>query len=455
MRGLRQLLAKEVKDLLRDPRILLPFIFSALILPIVGLVVYVGYEKAIVTVITKPILEVSLVDLDNGSYSRLLMEYLHRENVNVTIFEDIDRALREGRSDIVVVIPPDFSEKFEAMIRNGSDRPRILVIQRILSMSMGLESVRASMGLARVSDAVRDMVMDILNVSPQTYSIVSNPLMGYTLIYLERRDAFIALASGVSMLLTIPLVMIPIVIAVVGMSILQIAATSMATENEVKTLETLLTLPIPRTSILLAKMGGAFVVGMIGGILNVAGFAAYVWIAGYKLSKLLTSEYSPVPLDLLREVGVRRLTNPIALIVPSTEFVPYIVVSALIALVFLAVVGVIIGALSSDVRIASTFSGPISVPLIIAVYFISFVDPQTLDPATRIAMLSIPLVQTALITKLAILGTWMNDVVPGIAVSIAATAVLIVVASRMLSMETLARIQYRIKTGFGRRRRTA
>jgi ABC-2 type transport system permease protein len=41
---LKELILKEFKDLVRDPRIWIPFIISALVLPLTGLIVSRWYE---------------------------------------------------------------------------------------------------------------------------------------------------------------------------------------------------------------------------------------------------------------------------------------------------------------------------------------------------------------------------------------------------------------------------
>ncbi len=78
---------------------------------------------------------------------------------------------------------------------------------------------------------------------------------------------------------------------------MQIAATSVAMEKEEKTLETLLTLPMDRLSILLGKLSGSIIVAAVG---------AVAYMAGY--SYLLSSAMSGVPANLNLDFAALGLT---------------------------------------------------------------------------------------------------------------------------------------------------
>ena len=76
------LVAKEVKDLLRDPRVILPFIIGASIMPVLGFVLMVpmraGIEQAIAGARA-----VGFVDLDGSAHSAQLARWLSERGVSV------------------------------------------------------------------------------------------------------------------------------------------------------------------------------------------------------------------------------------------------------------------------------------------------------------------------------------------------------------------------------------
>jgi ABC-2 type transport system permease protein len=70
-------------------------------------------------------------------------------------------------------------------------------------------------------------------------------------------------------------IMLPIMIMVMVMFAIQMAATSIALEKEQKTLETLMTLPVGRLTILAGKLTGSVVIAIAGSISYMIGFSYY------------------------------------------------------------------------------------------------------------------------------------------------------------------------------------
>ncbi len=447
MGALLPLLSKDVKDLLRDPRIFIPFVVSALIMPIIGIVIGVSYQTTIREILTKPVTSVSLVALDNGTYTKELIEYLNESKyVKLYLFNSINEALAKAPSSSVVVIPPGFSKELKYYIEGKAPPPPIIVIQRVYSMGMGLKGLRASIAASVIVNALRSILMKEYNISSYLLQALMSPTYSIPLIYIENREVFIPAWAQALNSLSLPLIIVPMIVAMIGAAVLQIAATSMALENEVRTLETLLTFPIPRTSILASKILSAFGVGILGSVMNVAGFWVYMIIlmkSFGSVSKLLGAVGASK--ELLRLVGIKHIITPIELMIPSPSLGLFVAISAVISVLFLAVLGVLIGSLCSDVRIASTFMAPIMFPLMIGVYFIGFIDPTQLPRLTLYTLLSIPLVQTAILAKLSMMGVWIDFVPLGIFASIAITVVVLWITAKMLNMDRLASIQYKLR----------
>jgi ABC-2 type transport system permease protein len=146
--------------------------------------------------------------------------------------------------------------------------------------------------------------------------------------------------------------LVPLLVISLALTPMQMAATSMAVENEERTLETLLTLPVRPRDILLAKLLGMFAVALLGSALEIAGLLAYFFII-FSIS---------LPGEPQLAAGAARLPGLQlgalqGFIDPSG--VALLGASILLSLFFFAALGVIVGALSRDVRIASTVIGPL------------------------------------------------------------------------------------------------
>jgi len=448
--GLAPLLAKDVKDLLRDPRIMIPFIISALILPVTGLVIGTSYQQTMTSILTKPVTALAVVCLDNTSYSRELLQYLAAiKTIKLYVYQDLSEALRKAPTNSIIVIPPGFGSHLLRYLEKGGSPPRIVVVQRVRSMAMGLKSLRASIAASIITMALKNLAMKFYNVSPRVVQVVTTPVYPIPLVFITNRNVFIPASPQYVNAITLPLIIVPIIVAIIGGTILQMAATSMALENEVRTLETLLTFPIPRIYIVISKIFGSFGVGLLGSSLNILGFWLYIAIIVNSLSSVKLSLAS-IPYRFLQLIGVKNLVNPLNLMVPTPTMAIAIGVSAVVSILFLAVVGVLIGSLCSDVRIASTFMSVIMPPLIIGVYFIAFIDPLQLPKNVLYTLLSIPLMQTAIVSKLAITGVWINFIPFSLVITSIETIVLGFITAKLLNMDKLAYIQYRLSKRFRR-----
>lgn len=212
------------------------------------------------------------------------------------------------------------------------------------------------------------------------------------------------------------------------------AATSTAIENEEKTLEVLLTLPIPRFKILLGKLLGSFSVALLGSALNIAGFITYFYIFSVGFSTTLGN-------------GVE-ITQTLFLIQPG--YILYLVISLVLASLAMATLGVTIGVLSSDVRIATTVSGPISMFVIIPSYYVMFTDVSRLSPIIKSLLYAIPFTQPMIMSK-ELMISQPDQLTPiWLLTSLMFSLTLIVLTSKILMFDKLIRIQ-RI---FSRFRRT-
>ncbi len=451
MAKLAPLLGKDIKDLIRDPRIMIPFVISALIMPIIGVVIGTSYQQTITAVLTKPITAVSIVCLDNTTYSKVLLKYLESmSNVKLYTYHNLSDALANSPTNSIIVIPPGFGYEFEHYLEKGGNPPQIIVVQKVRSMGMGLKSLRASIAASIVINALKSIAMEIYNVSPHVIQVVTNPAYSIPLVFIVNRDVFLPASPQYINAITIPLIIVPIIVAIIGGTILQMSATSMALENEVRTLETLLTFPIPRVYIVLSKIFSSFGVGLLGSTLNIVGFWLYTMIVINSFGSIKSFSSMTLPRQLLEALGIKNLVNPIALMVPGPSMAVAVALSAIISILFLAVLGVLIGSLCSDVRIASTFMSVIMPPLIIGVYFIGFVDPLQLPTNVLYGLLSVPLIQTAIVSKLAITGVWVEYIPVGLLLTGAETLLLGFATAKLLNMDKLACIQYRLSRRFRR-----
>ena len=228
--------------------------------------------------------------------------------------------------------------------------------------------------------------------------------------------------------------LVPLLAISLALTPMQMAATSMAVENEERTLETLLTLPVRPRDILLAKLLGMFAVALLGSALDIAGLLAYFFII---FSVSLPGE-PQLAAGAARLPGLQ-LGALQGFIDPSG--VALLGASILLSLFFFAALGVIVGALSRDVRIASTVIGPLGFLAVIPSYAIVFMSSEMMGPALRTAFYILPVTQPVIAAKDLVSSTLPPETPLYLAASLLFTLGLLWLASKVFAFESLARLQ--------------
>jgi ABC-2 type transport system permease protein len=161
----------------------------------------------------------------------------------------------------------------------------------------------------------------------------------------------------------VPLIIVIVVIMAGGMVI-----TSMGTEKENKTLETLLTLPVSRTSIVVGKLAGAAIVGLIMAVIYMVGM-------GYYMNSLTAS----AAVDLSKYgIGL-------------TAF-DYVLVgiSLFLALISALALCMLLGIFTKNYKAAQSMTMPITFLALIPMFVLIFSDFDTLPLAGQVLVFAIP-----------------------------------------------------------------
>jgi ABC-2 type transport system permease protein len=147
-----------------------------------------------------------------------------------------------------------------------------------------------------------------------------------------------------------------------------IVITSMALEKENKTLETLLTLPVKRTSIVTGKIVAAAVIGLLLAIIYMIGMQFY--LSGFQFSAGLN----------LASYG---------LVITSMDFI-WIGVSLFITLIAGLSLCMLMGTFAKNYKSAQTLTFPITMLAMIPMFITMFADFDTLPLALKIFTFAIP-----------------------------------------------------------------
>ncbi|UNQ73300.1 ABC transporter permease [Infirmifilum sp. NZ] len=433
------LFAKEIKDLLRDPRILVPFILSALIMPVIALVISVPMKTAVEEAV-RGAQNIGVVSYDKGPYSEKLIAWLAGRGFNVTKLpqgnpEEISLEASRRGVRVVLILPETFSRSLTV-----GDVANITVLSVVDEISV-FSGVETAPVVEQVKSFYLEHVANKSGISPQ---VLLNPVHSTPQTYIASKKAFLPADPGSLAGLLMAALLVPLIVMSISLVVMQMSATSMAVENEERTLETLLTMPVPPHEILTAKLLGMFVVSLVGSALELAGMALYfaIYFATFLGSMPGVSGQQALTLNIPSQASLLS-PHDLLLLAPSL----------LISLFFAAALGVIVGALSRDVRIANTIMSPLGMLIVIPGYFVVFAPSSMVGPAVKAALYVFPMTQPTILARDIVASQPPLEAPVYILLSVLVTLGLVYLTSSLISLETLSRVQYSVERALSRFRR--
>ena len=263
MRVVVNIILKEARELL-TPQMLAPFVAIMIVFVFIGRAIRGERAKS-----SRP-QSVIVADNDRTAMSEDVMESLESDGTVLIPAEgNLDELLALARAAGVawlVVIPESLEHRIQAM---KTAEIQVYNIVRGFSITQMEKSIKLKSLLSKANERLAQAYLAgaYPGTSPEN---LQNPLQTTEFVVVRDKVAR-GNADVLSGLVMSQTFMIPIVLLMVLIYSSQMIAASIGQEKENKTLETLLTVPINRTSIVVGKMVGAALVALvISGIFMVA-----------------------------------------------------------------------------------------------------------------------------------------------------------------------------------------
>ena len=245
---------KEVLENSRDRRTLLSTLFFG---PLFGPAMFAFLITVMVSQTLSNVEETISLPIIGQSYAPNLVAFLTRQGVepsdDVQTLDDAVAAVRDGTHEIVVVIDPEFPERFRA----GGDA-RVTVVFDQSQSRTGVKIRRVQALLNGYAGQIRLMRLQARGISP----LVLRPFT------VEEYD--VSTATGRSVVLLGVLTYFLLFATLMGGMYLAIDTT--AGERERGSLESLLTAPVTRADLLLGKMAATICYMLLSLILTTLAF---------------------------------------------------------------------------------------------------------------------------------------------------------------------------------------
>ncbi len=362
MSALGNIIKKEMKELL-TPATILPIVFVAIIFGSMGNVIG-GLEEE-----SQEVPVIGFIDVDNSNLSSIVTSILNdyadvvfnSSNINDKQ-EGLETIEREDGA-VLFIIPQNFTVN----IRN--ETPSEIEIYWIMK-GAGITDAISSGAVEQLiytinTNISRELIQENATVNA---TLALNPTVRNETTYFKGKEmpglspgAIVGMLSSQSML--IPIVMMMIIIMAGNMVI-----SSMALEKENKTLETLLTLPVKRTSIVTGKIVASAIIGLLLSIIYMIGMSYY--FQGFGMS------------------GEANLAD-YGLVLTSQDLV-LIGISLFITLIAALSLCMLLGTFAKNYKSAQTLTVPISMLAMVPMFITMFVDFDTLPLALKTLLFAIP-----------------------------------------------------------------
>jgi ABC-2 type transport system permease protein len=419
MNKFTNLLAKEVRDLV-NKQLVMSLVMTMAIFYFVGNMAKSEMKRAEATQ------TIAVLDLDQSALSKGLAEGLRSANFKVEWSQAKDpdaavQAAKQGDTYLLMIIPTGFGDSVQ---RLEPIEIRTYTFLRSFSVIGMKKSEILKAVIAATNDYLSNGILKkkVPDVAP---GILKTPIKTRDFVIVKDKTAE-GSASAISGLVWSQSFLIPIILFLIIMYSSQMVISAIAMEKQNKTLETLLTVPIPRTAVVTTKMLAAGIVGLLSAAIYMIGMSSFMggMTGGFRAGAAASG--------VIKELGLTLAGQGYVLLGFSMFF----------AILCGLAMAMILGVLAEDFRSAQTLIVPVMLMILIP-YLLSFaVDFQTMPLPAKLLIMAIPFSHPFMATPNIMLGRF-SAVVYGIVYEAVVFFVLVFIAARIFSTDRVLTMKLR------------
>lgn len=420
MRKFLILLKKEISEMI-TLQTLIPMIISVLLFMFMGQFFSDISQSSQLTSTSFVV-----VDQDQSQLSSSLLEYVKARGMDYTLITPADT----DQYDDYLYIPAGFEQSVLA------GQPAQIELHnelKTLSLVSSMKARPSSSAVQLMSRHLSEMLYQ-QSGSNYSYDFITQPIATREITHLKGRSAEVApeVLSAMTMQQSI---LLPIIVFLLAMFGSQMVASATANEKINKTLETLLTTPVSRLSVLAAKMLSAALVSLLMAGIYMFGLSNYMggMMGGAAASTGTAQNVGGV----MAALGLQ--------ITPIGYF--WLGLNLFMTLLICLCISTALGSLATDVKSAQTIIMPIMITLMIPYMASVFTDIATLNPLPRYILYAIPFTHTFMASINIMLGRY-TLLAAGLLYQAAFLAVCLILTSRLFSSDKL----FTMKFSLGRKR---
>lgn len=297
----------------------------------------------------------------------------------------------------VVIIPEGYGDG----IVNEKQPGKIIFASKISTgFSASMSSISSSDAVSVIEDCTADEVMEgIYGLTDEEIEFITSPAEIVEFSAANGKSVQVSATMVTSLIMMISMIA-PFAVFFLLLLASQMIMTAISTEKIDKTLETLLSTPVSRMTVLTAKMVAALVSALLNAVFMIIGFAIYmISIMGGAMngasngaidSMISTGEMNELTTDALS--SAQALTelgfslNGVDILLFGLQLFLTLAIGLSISL--------ILGAMATDVKSVQTLTMPIMIAVMIPFFVTMFMDINSMPTAAKIIMYIIPFTHT-------------------------------------------------------------
>lgn len=385
------LLVKELRELI-NPQMIIGLVISVVMLTMMGNFMGTAMDKAV-----SGEQEAYICDEDKTDFTREIIDKvsgmenvkLHETELNGQTYQELINNLG---AESVIIIPEGFTEK----AFDDDDATDIELVNHLKSISIS-STISGTMSENIVS-SLKNTACNILleqkyGVNEKDIEKVKNPVTVKSITVVGEKSAEVDSETLVGMA-TSQGIIVPLVVFIMVIFAAQMIVSAISTEKIDKTLETLLSAPVSRMSVLGAKMLAAAIMAIINAVVYMFGFSSY-------MGKMMTGTgISPDTLGSAVEQTntISSAMQELGLQMSASDYVLLGMQMFMTILIALSI-SLMLGVLVNDPKAAQTVITPVMLMAMIPYLVSMFSDVSELPILLKIFMWIIPFTHTFNATK--------------------------------------------------------
>lgn len=362
------LLKKEIKDIFNIQTII------GLVVSLLAFLMLGSFFSGMSKEMNKNYKNLWIMDKDKSSLSIQAVEHLEKTGFKIKPIEDnlsqddaIKQVAKDGDKSYLVI-----EKGFQDDVVKKKIQQEVKVVTQVKSFSsMGsIDYATSRDAVNNINSFLYNYILENnpnVNINPE---FLKSPVIASETTYIGNNSAMVS-AAALSSFATSQTIFIPIIIFLIISLATQMISTSVANEKNDKTLETLLSTPISRVTMLISKISAAALVAVC---------MASVLLIGYYSFMQSMPKHDNVTGNILKELGVQ---------LSGSDYV-LLGIQLFLTIGIALMLSMIAGALSNDVKSAQTAIMPIMFLTMIPYFVSMFADVSEITGPLKILFYAIP-----------------------------------------------------------------